>query len=270
MQSWANLNLLFTTDDNLSNSLINEIKEGADETIWIATEDGLCRFDGSQFITYRNDPANPNSLQNDFVRTLCTDDEGHVLVGTLSGVQMYRPETDDFTPIIIDPEQQIGSGNISDLCKLSNGDFMATGNVTFTIHFDEHGQPHAIPNPLTSHASMAYRCCEDYSGNVWVIKFEDGMYRLDKQGNVSLASLPSTTKSRVSSVLVLVPTARSMQAAKCAAFTGSNLAQTTSRRFRLLPIIIPCANCVPSRARSRCMSAPMVMASSSTTASSAP
>ncbi len=198
MQSWANLNLLFTTDDNLSNSLINEIKEGADETIWIATEDGLCRFDGSQFITYRNDPANPNSLQNDFVRTLCTDDEGHVLVGTLSGVQMYRPETDDFTPIIIDPEQQIGSGNISDLCKLSNGDFMATGNVTFTIHFDEHGQPHAIPNPLTPHASMAYRCCEDYSGNVWVIKFDDGMYRLDKQGNVSLITINDKIKSFIS------------------------------------------------------------------------
>ena len=111
---------------------------------------------------------------------------------------MYRPETDDFTPIIIDPEQNIGSGNISDLCKLSNGDFMATGNVTFTIHFDEHGQPHAIPNPLTSHASMAYRCCEDYSGNVWVIKFDDGMYRLDKQGNVSLITINDKIKSFIS------------------------------------------------------------------------
>ena len=194
-QSLANVNLLFTTDHNLSNSLINEIKEGADETIWIATEDGLCRFDGSQFITYRNDPANPNSLQSNFVRTLCTDDEGHVMVGTLSGVQMYRPETDDFTPLIIDPEQHIGSGNISDLCKLSNGDFMATGNVTFTIHFDEKGQPHAVTNPLTPHASMAYRCCEDYAGNVWAIKLDEGMYRLDNQGNVSLLTINDDIKS---------------------------------------------------------------------------
>lgn len=192
--SWASLNLLFTTDDNLSNSLINEIKEGADETIWIATEDGLCRFDGSQFITYRNDPTNPNSLQNDFVRTLCTDDEGRVLVGTLSGVQMYRPATDDFTPLVIDPDHGIGVGNISDLCRLSNGDFMATGNVTFTIHFDAKGEPHAIANPLTSVASMAYRCCEDYAGNVWVIKYDAGMYRLDSLGNVSLITISDDIK----------------------------------------------------------------------------
>ena len=193
-QSWANVNLLFTTDDKLSNSLINEIKEGADETIWIATEDGLCRFDGSQFITYRNDPANPNSLQNDFVRTICTDDDGHVLVGTLSGVQMYRPDTDDFTTLIVDSAQHIGSGNISDLCKLSNGDFMATGNVTFTIHFDNEGQPHAMANPLTTHATMAYRCCEDYAGNVWVIKFDAGMYQLDNQGNVHLFTINDNIK----------------------------------------------------------------------------
>ena len=193
-QSWANLNLLFTTDDNLSNSLVNEIKEGADETIWIATEDGLCRFNGSQFITYRHDPTNPNSLQNDFVRTICTDDDGHVLVGTLSGVQMYRPDTDDFTTLIIDSAQHIGSGNISDLCKLSNGDFMATGNTTFTVHFDDEGQPHAMANPLTTQATMAYRCCEDYAGNVWVIKFDAGMYELDNQGNVHLFTISDDIK----------------------------------------------------------------------------
>ncbi len=183
--TWANMNLLFTTDNNLPNSLVNEVKESADEMIWIATEDGLCRFDGSQFITYRNDPSNPNSLQSDFVRTLCTDDQGHVMVGTLSGVQMYRPATDDFTPLIIDPEQNINTGNISDLCTLSNGDFMATGNVTFTIHFDDEDQPHAVANPLTAVARMTYRCCEDYQGNVWVISFEEGVHRMDNKGNVS-------------------------------------------------------------------------------------
>ena len=181
----ANMNLLFTTDHNLPNSLINEVKESADEMIWIATEDGLCRFDGSQFITYRNDPSNPNSLQSDFVRTLCTDDKGHVMVGTLSGVQMYRPESDDFTPLIINPDQNITSGNINDLCLLSNGDFMATGYSTFTIHFDEEGQPHAVANPLTSKTRTSFRCCEDYQHNVWVISFEEGIYRMDRKGTVS-------------------------------------------------------------------------------------
>ncbi len=188
------MNLLFTTDNHLPNSLVNEVKESADEKIWIATEDGLCCFDGSQFITYRNNPSDPNSLQSDFVRTLCTDDVGHVLVGTLSGVQMYRPATDDFTPLIIDPEQHIHSGNISDLCLLSNGDFMATGNITFTIHFDAEGQPHAMANALTEKARMTYRCCEDMKGNVWAITFDEGIYCMDSLGVVSQITIEGNTQ----------------------------------------------------------------------------
>jgi len=188
------MNLLFTTDNNLPNSLINEVKESADEKIWIATEDGLCCFDGSQFITYRNDLSDPNSLQSDFVRTLCTDDRGHVLVGTLAGVQMYRPETDDFTTLIIDTLQNIRIGNISDLCILPNGDFMATGNITFTIHFDDEGQPHAMTNPLTTKARMTYRCCADYEGNVWAISFEEGIFRMDSLGNVNHITIEDNTQ----------------------------------------------------------------------------
>lgn len=45
----------FSTDNELSNSLINTIFQDSRNFIWIATEDGLNKYDGVKFMTYRND-----------------------------------------------------------------------------------------------------------------------------------------------------------------------------------------------------------------------
>ena len=181
----AQFNRLFTSDGDLPNSLINDVTEGPDEMIWVATEDGLCRFDGSRFTTYRHDPNNPNSLANNFVRTLCADDNGHLLVGTLSGVQLYRPATDDFTPLILNPAIHVNEGNTSDLTLLNNGDFFAAGNTAFTVHIDEEGNPQALANAFTNQVNYTYRVCQDGDGNIWVVKQNEDLYLLDTQGNLT-------------------------------------------------------------------------------------
>ncbi len=193
-ESLAKMNLLYTTENNLSSSLVNQVEESVDEMIWVATEDGLCRFDGSQFVTYVSDPDNPHSLQSNMVRCLCVDEEGHVLVGTMSGVQLYRPETDDFTASICDSLQDIPVGNVSHLARLSNGDFLASGNVIFTIHIDENGVPHALPNALTKAIRTSFVSCEDYCGNIWTNSTVHGVHRIDKNGNIKRIELGEKIK----------------------------------------------------------------------------
>lgn len=180
----ARLNLLFTTDHELPNSLVNCVAEDADEMIWVATEDGLCRYNGSRFVNYRNQPDNPNSIQNNFVRAVCCDAKGHVLICTLAGVQLYRPDTDDFTPLICDESLGIIPGNVSWLTLLSSGNFIATGNLVFEIHIDEEGQPHAVANAFTHQVDMALKACEDAVGNLWVIRSNNGIFCLSKNGEL--------------------------------------------------------------------------------------
>ena len=60
----------FTTDRELSSSLINKIYQDRNGMIWIATEDGLNRYDGAKFITYKHDPENEYSLCHNYVRVL--------------------------------------------------------------------------------------------------------------------------------------------------------------------------------------------------------
>ena len=53
---------LFTTDKELSSSLINQIYQDRNGFIWIATEDGLNRYDGAKFTIYKHEPNNEHSL----------------------------------------------------------------------------------------------------------------------------------------------------------------------------------------------------------------
>lgn len=188
-ETQAQYNRLFTTEHDLPNSLVNKVTEDADEMIWIATEDGLCRFDGSRVVTYRNNPANPHSIQADFIRTICTDERGHVLIASTAGLQMYRPATDDFTPLITNPDAGITAGNVSDLQLLHNGDIFATGNTAFTVHFDDEDNPTAQPNAFTNRVRSTFRVRQDGKGDIWVIRFNNGIYRLDHRTD-SIYSMP--------------------------------------------------------------------------------
>lgn len=180
----AKTNRLFTTDHNLPSSLVNRVAEDAYDMIWVATEDGLCRYNGSQIVNYRNDPDNPHSVQSNFVRTVCCDSLGHVLVATLNGVQLFRPETNDFSEVICAPDLHILPGNIQSITRLANGDFLACGNVIFTIHIDEKGEPHALANAFTHNLGMAYDACQDPQGNIWVIRSSNGIFCLDAKGGL--------------------------------------------------------------------------------------
>ena len=57
---------LFTTDKELSSSLINQIYQDRNGFIWIATEDGLNRYDGAKFTIYKHEPNNEHSLAHNF------------------------------------------------------------------------------------------------------------------------------------------------------------------------------------------------------------
>lgn len=70
---------LYTTDRELSSSLINKIYQDRNGMIWVATEDGLNRFDGAKFTTYKHEQGNTKSLSHNYIRTLFEDNQGHLL-----------------------------------------------------------------------------------------------------------------------------------------------------------------------------------------------
>jgi len=64
--------------------------------VWLGTSDGLNRFDGRNFIVYRNIAGDSTSLANNIINSLCIDQLGHVWAATNGGVCYYDFEDDAF------------------------------------------------------------------------------------------------------------------------------------------------------------------------------
>lgn len=98
-------------DEGLSNSTVYDILQDHEGFIWIATANGLDRYDGREFLTFQNDPQNPTSLSNNSVRTIMEDSHGDLWVGTANGLNRLERETGQFTRYMHDD---------SDLTSLSH------------------------------------------------------------------------------------------------------------------------------------------------------
>ena len=175
---------LFTTDKELSSSLINQIYQDRNGFIWIATEDGLNRYDGAKFTIYKHEPNNEHSLAHNFVRTVFEDSKGHLLIGTYIGIQMYDPATDNFTPLAkLEDTGETLESNINSFIERKNGEIWVSGNVLCKLDIKDHLLTvRKVDIAVTSPGSLF----EDKKQNVWMAKGEEGVYQLTPDNQLTL------------------------------------------------------------------------------------
>jgi ligand-binding sensor domain-containing protein len=180
----AQFNMLFTSDSDLPNSLVNKIEEDKHGMIWVATEDGLCRYNGSRFVTYRNIPTNPRSLSHNFIRTVCADSIGNVVIGTIGGVQVYNIHTDDFSPRISAENIGVAKGNVNSILRLADGEFFIGGSDPFTLHINPNGEISVKKNAFTGKTRDVHRVARTPDGNIWISRQADGVMYAEKNGKI--------------------------------------------------------------------------------------
>lgn len=85
-----------STLDGLSSSNVFGITQDHQGFIWFATEDGLNRFDGNNFVTYRHNANNKHSIADNVIRKIFIDSENTLWIGTENGLSRYNIEHDNF------------------------------------------------------------------------------------------------------------------------------------------------------------------------------
>ena len=173
----------FTTDNGLSSSLINKIYQDRNGMVWIATEDGLNRYDGSKITIYKHDPIDKNSLCHNFVSTLFEDREGRLFVGTYNGIQMYNPETDKFSDNAIWNDGKPFRSDCSACTQLRNGEIWLSGNVPCKLRVED-GE--LIVSPLESPVpeGSIEEVMEDAFGRIWLIIAGDKICKITTSGHL--------------------------------------------------------------------------------------
>ena len=73
-------------EQGLTSKWIFSIIQDQKGFMWICTFNGLFKFDGYNFTTYNQEPANKNSLSSSNLRMIYEDKAGMLWVGTITGL----------------------------------------------------------------------------------------------------------------------------------------------------------------------------------------
>ncbi len=175
--------------DGLSNNNINWIIQDTKGFIWIATEEGLNKYDGYKFTTYLHDPDNERSISDSFARTLFEDSQGTLWIGTFGGLNKFNREDETFTRYVKDENDttSLSSVYVIAICEDRSGQILVGtsadgGGVNVldreTQSFTRY-QP--IPDDSTSLSNKnVFAMLVDHSGVIWAGTGGGGLNKFDQ------------------------------------------------------------------------------------------
>ena len=94
--------------------------------IWIGTENGLNRFDGKHFLTFRFDPEDPETLNDNWIWTLFEDSRYNLWIGTQRGLNRLNRKTGKIERIPLIKEGRPVIDIVKDLIEDPSGNLWIT------------------------------------------------------------------------------------------------------------------------------------------------
>ncbi len=94
-------------EQGLSNDAVRCLLQDRTGYLWVGTENGLNRYDGTRFTVFRNQADNPESISGNAISTLFEDRDGALWIGTYkAGVSRYDSARNRFEriPLLNDRE----------------------------------------------------------------------------------------------------------------------------------------------------------------------
>jgi len=80
----------------LSGPVINDIEQDIQGFIWIATQNGLNKYDGQKVTHYKPDSDDESSLHDGWIMDIFSDSEGNLWIAGATTISLYIPEIDGF------------------------------------------------------------------------------------------------------------------------------------------------------------------------------
>jgi ligand-binding sensor domain-containing protein/signal transduction histidine kinase/AraC-like DNA-binding protein len=171
----------YSSDREISNSMITKILQDKQGFIWIATEDGLNRFDGLKFKIYRSLRNDPSALTSNFVSTLYTDKKGRLWVGCINGLMIYNPDNESFKEIRLFRDTMLLQPHVKAILESQNGDILIATSGHGLVIIKKDTETGYADLDLATHLSSLFLEClyEDSSGKLWIGSENEGINFFD-------------------------------------------------------------------------------------------
>jgi ligand-binding sensor domain-containing protein/signal transduction histidine kinase len=173
-----------TTNDGLSQGYVTAILQDRRGFMWVATRDGLNRYDGNTFVVYKNNPSDPTSLSSNFIQALMEDDHGDLWIATNTGVNRFDPTIERFSRYLHDPNNpnSIGGAYVTSIARDNRGYVWFGTEASGLDKFDPRTGTfnHYRNDSAGQFVGRITQVIADRQGEIWFVG-ERGVFHLDQQ-----------------------------------------------------------------------------------------
>lgn len=195
---YAQFGNLYSADKELTSSYINGVYQDRNSIIWIATDDGLNRYDGSKFSVYKHS-KDPYSLLHNNVRVVFEDSRRRLFVGFVNGLQVYDHATGAFTeiPLYLDNGEKLPYYTKSLLERQNGNVLVGSSGRGLLLLESQNGKIIARPYADQIRSELINYLFEDKDQNLWIATEDKGLLRLDKNKKLKVFfhEMPSSISS---------------------------------------------------------------------------
>ncbi|HWV29437.1 MAG TPA: two-component regulator propeller domain-containing protein [Dyadobacter sp.] len=169
-----------TSLDGLSSNTVHTILKDRYGLLWFGTDDGLNKYDGTDFTIYRHDRSNPSSLASNDISSLHEDKAGRIWIGTIQGsLHLYDRRKDAFVRVIGNESvTAITSDHTGQLWVATTAGLVLVDPVTFKT--SRLSQRTGVPDQLRNGLVQSF--FEDQQEHMWV-GTETSLFRFDFKTN---------------------------------------------------------------------------------------
>ena len=189
--STAHIKVL-TINDGLPDNSVNDLAEDKYGFIWIATWNGLARYDGKYVTTYRHHENMEGSLSNNMVRSIKPDDSG-LWVGSDAGLDFFRYLDCSFHPAYYvtdgDDSENLLNKRVSRILKHGEDIFVINGNgelLRLDYTDSENGDFRPVFRTLPKPANRNYADVSGFCDDRLLVLSNDGIIILSGNGEQEL------------------------------------------------------------------------------------
>ncbi len=182
--------LSWNTQSGMSQSVVNCIAQDSLGCIWIGTQDGLNRFDGTHFTIYKYQAENSYSLSSNSINCLAVDPYGGVIVGTENGICRYDIWSKLFLRLFFQrqPSKRI---NVTALMLEKNGTlwFGTSEGIVYKYQVSSNSyRKYVLPsaNVIAKNTAVT-RIFGDNKGKIWVTA-KSGLFLIENQRLMNLVN----------------------------------------------------------------------------------
>jgi ligand-binding sensor domain-containing protein/signal transduction histidine kinase len=183
---WTDLRFAhLTTSDGLSQSAITAMLQDRRGFMWFATRDGLNRYDGNTFATYKNKADDPKSLSANLIEDLIEDDQGYLWIATYTGgVNKFDPVTERFTRYRHDPSNpnSLIADSVNSIARDIHGSLWFGTEASGLDKFDPATGTftHYLNDSDGQFIGRITKVTEGHQGDIWFVG-ERGLFHLNPQ-----------------------------------------------------------------------------------------